>query len=126
MPLARLSIPAHLVHTQALALADAVHQALVETCKVPQDDRFQLITHFAPGTMLIHPSFGGVARSADACVVEICFLRGRSDDQKRALYRAIARRAEAGGLHGDDVMVALVENGPIDWSLGRGEAYKPH
>lgn len=126
MPLARLSVPAHLAHEQALALADAVHQALVDTCRVPQDDRFQLITHFAPGTMLIHPSFGGVARSADACVVEICFLRGRSDDQKRALYRAIAERAQASGLRSDDVLVALVENGPIDWSLGRGKAYEAH
>jgi hypothetical protein len=30
----------------------------------------------------------------------------------------------AGGYRPDDVMVALVENEPIDWSLGRGEAYE--
>jgi len=32
----------------------------------------------------------------------------------------------AGGFRSDDVMVTLVENAPIDWSLGRGEAYEEH
>jgi phenylpyruvate tautomerase PptA (4-oxalocrotonate tautomerase family) len=73
--------------------------------------------------MVIDPSFGGVERSADACIVEITFLAGRSDEQKRALYRHISQGAEAVGLRADDVVVALTENGRIDWSLGRGQAY---
>ena len=46
--------------------------------------------------------------------------------KKRSLYRAIVDGAVAGGFRTDDVMVALVENGPIDWSLGRGLAYEGH
>ena len=123
MPLTRLSFPAHLPDFQAVALAGAVQTALVQTCAVPQDDSFQLVQRFPPGSMLLDPHFGGVTRSANACVVEIMFLRGRSDAQKRALFRGIADGAQQVGLRPDDVLVALAENSPMDWSLGRGESY---
>jgi phenylpyruvate tautomerase PptA (4-oxalocrotonate tautomerase family) len=105
------------------ALAAAVQEGLVQTCGVPPDDLFQLLSRFEPEDMIIDPSFGGVVRSDSACIVEITFLSGRSDEQKRALYRHIAQGAEAAGSRPDDVMVALTENGRIDWSLGRGQAY---
>lgn len=123
MPLARISIPAHLPAARVTALADAVHQGLVATCGVPQDDRFQLITRFAPEAMLLNPTFPNVRRTPDACIVEITFLHGRTDAQKAALYRYVADQAMAGGFAGDDIMVALTENGMMDWSLGRGESY---
>lgn len=123
MPLTRISIPSHLPLERAHALADATHQALVATCAVPMEDRFQLITSFAPGTMLMHPTFPNVQRSADACVVEICFLAGRTGPQKRALYQHVAAGAAQAGFVPDDIMIALVENETIDWSLGRGQTY---
>ena len=73
---------------------------------------------------MIDPTFPNVDRTTDASIVEILFLTGRTDERKRSLYRAIAAAAVAGGFRPDDVMVALVENEPIDWSLGRGEAYE--
>jgi phenylpyruvate tautomerase PptA (4-oxalocrotonate tautomerase family) len=123
MPLARLTLPTDLPDTKARGLADAVHRALVDTCAVPEADRFQLLVRLPAHAMILDPHFGGVTRSAEACVVEISFLRGRSDAQKRALYADIARGAAEAGLRGDDVLVALTENGPIDWSLGGGVAY---
>ncbi|MDO8286207.1 MAG: tautomerase family protein [Rhodoferax sp.] len=126
MPLARISIPAHLPAPQARALADAVHRGLVETCRVPPDDRFQLISRFAADMMLWNPSFPDVTRTADACVVEITFLQGRSDEQKRALYRCVVDQAVAAGFAADDIMLTLTENAPIDWSMGRGEAFMGH
>ena len=52
MPLARISVPAHLSAERVRALADAVHGGLVATCNVPVDDHFQLITRFAPDAPL--------------------------------------------------------------------------
>jgi len=126
MPLARISIPSHLAAAKALALADAVHEALISTCNVPANDRFQLVTRFEGKDMLLDPTFPEVERSAEASIVEIIFLAGRSDDRKRSLYRAIVAGAVAAGFRSDDVMVTLIENSPIDWSLGRGEAYDRH
>jgi hypothetical protein len=126
MPLTRISVPIHLEPTRTRALAEAVQAGLVQTCNVPPDDLFQLITRFEPHAMILDPAFGGVSRSRDACIVEITFLRGRTDGQKRNLFRHISEQALAAGLRGDDLMVALTENAHMDWSLGRGVAYADH
>ncbi len=126
MPLTKIAAPRHLSVSQIKALAEAVQDGLVKTCKVPPADLFQLISRFEPDEIILDPHFGGVSRSRDACVVEIVFLAGRTDDQKRALFRHVAERAAAAGFRGDDIMIALVENTRLDWSLGHGVAYADH
>jgi hypothetical protein len=123
MPLIRLYVPSHLSTDRIDHLANAVHSGLVSTCGVPENDRFVLVLTQPPGSMFIDPHFGQVSRSNDASVVEITFLAGRSDEQKRRLYQWVSTRAEAKGWRPDDIMVALTENQHIDWSLGRGLAF---
>lgn len=123
MPLTRFYLPNHVATAQARALADVVHEALVMACRVPQDDRFQLMVRLAPDAMVLHPTFGGVERSADACIVEILFLSGRTAAQKRCFYELVAARAAQVGWRADDILIGLAENEVIDWSLGRGQAY---
>lgn len=123
MPLARISIPAHLPPERIRALADAVHGGLVETCGVPVNDRFQLVSAYPPEMMLIDPTFPDLARTPEASIVEILFLKGRTTSQKRDLFRLITERAVAAGFSADDILIALVENAPEDWSLGRGLAF---
>jgi hypothetical protein len=115
-----------LAPAQIRALADAVHEGLVETCGVPPRDRFQLVSTYAPGMMLIEPTFPDVARTPDASIIEILFLEGRTIDQKKNLFRRIAERAISAGFSGDDVMIVLTENAPVDWSLGCGLAFGDH
>ena len=67
-----------------------------------------------------------MARTRDASVIEITFLQGRTDDQKRALFRRVTDEAVAAGYKSDDIMMALTENAPIDWTLGQGLAFKGH
>ena len=54
------------------------------------------------------------------------FLVGRTDDQKRALFRHVAEQAVEVGFRADDLIIALVENSRMDWSLGLGVAYADH
>lgn len=121
MPLTKLHVPDHLDNATVRELAEAVQASLVRHCGVPQADCFQIVHRLAPSDLHLDPHFPDVQRSADACVVEIAFLHGRSDDQKRALYRGIVEGVR--GLRPDDVMIALLENTRMDWSLGRGHAY---
>lgn len=123
MPLTKICAPRHLPVAKAKALAAAVQDGLVRTCGVPPKDLFQLISRFESEEMIIDPTFGGVHRSRDACIVEITFLRGRTDEQKRSLFRHVVDRAVAEGFRPDDVMIALTENAHMDWSLGLGAAY---
>ena len=122
MPLVKISVPAHLSEAKTLALSDAVHMALVASCDVPLADRFQLITRYTGGARHIDPAFPDRARSADAAIVEIALRRGRTDDQKRALYRQTVDLAASAGWRADDIMIALTENTLIDWSFGGGIA----
>lgn len=123
MPLTRISIPTCLSPHKARALADAVHEGLVETCHVPPKDRFQLISTYGPEMMLIDPTFPDVRRTVEASIVEILFLEGRTVEQKTRLFRRIADRAMQAGFAGDDIMVTLTENKPTDWSAGNGRSY---
>lgn len=126
MPLTKISAPKHIEFARVKALAAAVHEGLVATCNVPPKDLFQLISRFEVEEMILDPDFGGVNRSRDACIAEVTFLQGRTDEQKRQLFRHVVERAVAVGFRPDDVMIALTENSRMDWSLGLGVAYAEH
>lgn len=123
MPLTKIAAPRHLEAARVMQLAEAVQDGLVHTCSVPPDDLFQIVSRFDSHELVLHPTFGGVHRSSEACIVEVTFLQGRSDDQKRSLFRHVVARAVAAGFRPDDVMIALTENSHMDWSLGLGLAY---
>ena len=104
-------------------LANAVHESLVATANVPQDDRFQIIHEHAPEAMIAHPSYGGVSRSADLIIIEITLNAGRTVEIKKALYAEIASRlAKTVDARPDDVMVSLTEVVKENWSFGGGKA----
>ncbi len=126
MPLTKISAPKHLALAKVKSLAAAIQDGLVQTCNVPPKDLFQLIARFESDEMILDATFGGVNRSRDACIAEITFLRGRTDEQKRSLFKHIAAHAVAAGFRPDDVMIALTENSHMDWSLGLGVAYADH
>jgi Tautomerase enzyme len=126
MPLTKISAPKHVAFARVKALADAVQDGLVKTCDVPPKDLFQLISRFEIEEMILDQTFGDVRRSGDACIAEIMFLQGRTDEQKRQLFRHIVERAVAVGFRPDDVMIALAENSRMDWSLGLGVAFAEH
>lgn len=76
--------------------------------------------------MILNPTFGGMARTADASIVDITFLQGRSSDQKRALYRFVTDLAVRAGFEAYDIMIAFTVNAPIDWTLGQERAFEEH
>ena len=126
MPLTKISAPKHVAFARVKALADAVQDGLVKTCNVPPKDLFQLISRFEIEEMILDQTFGGVSRSRDACIAEITFLQGRTDEQKRQLFHHVVELAVAVGFRPDDVMIALTENSRMDWSLGLGLPYADH
>lgn len=124
MPLVRIDITTgHSPETRA-ALGDAVHRALVATFNVPEADRFQVISEHPPGHgLVITPSFLGVDHRPQAMFVQITAAAGRSNDTKRALYRAIADNVAAtGAVRPEDVVINLTEVQRVDWSFGSGIA----
>ena len=106
------------------ALGRAVHDALVETIGVPDDDRFQvLVGHDGAHSSLRYGGYLGIDRDDGIVFVAITMRAGRGPEQKRALYRRIAELAHAyAGTEPRNVFVTVTENASVDWSLGDGLA----
>jgi hypothetical protein len=77
--------------------------------------------------LLIDPYYPSVERKAEALIVSVMLKPGRTKAQKLAFYRdVVAQAAKRGGIKPDDILIALSENAPLDWSFGRGKAlYAP-
>ena len=123
MPLVRISLRAGKSEQYRRALADGVHQAMVEAIDAPAQDRFQIITEHSANDLIYDPSYLGVERSDDIVIVQITLSAGRKPPQKRKLYQRITENlAKNPGVRPQDVMINLVETAWENWSFGNGEA----
>jgi phenylpyruvate tautomerase PptA (4-oxalocrotonate tautomerase family) len=121
MPLVRISLAEGRTAADRRAIAESVHQALVETAKVPADDRFQVVEQVPANDLVFDPSYLGIARTKDVVFVQIFLNVGRTVEVKKALYAAIADRlSQRVGLRREDVLVNLVEVPRENWSFGGG------
>jgi phenylpyruvate tautomerase PptA (4-oxalocrotonate tautomerase family) len=123
MPLVRISVSQTTSPVQREAIADAVYEAMRETIGIPEGDRFIVVTPHGAGEMFVDPGFMGMRRTERFILTQIFLSRGRSVEQKQALFARIAERLQkAAGVSTDDVMTVLTENTYVDWSFGKGEA----
>ena len=123
MPLARVDLPAGKPPEYRRVVGEVIYDAMIATLKVPADDRFQIFHEHAPGTLVIDPSYLGIARTAEALILQVTLNEGRSVEMKRAFYKAVADGLhERLGLRREDVMINLVEVRKENWSFGNGEA----
>jgi 4-oxalocrotonate tautomerase len=123
MPLARIDVPRGRTATFRRIVSDVVYEAMLDTLKVPANDRFQVITEHDAQDLVLDPSYLDIQRSSACIVIQLTLNDGRTVDQKRAFYKAVAD-----GLHGragmrrEDVLISLVEVRKENWSFGNGEA----
>lgn len=124
MPLVRIDHAAGHPVSYRTAISRGVHDAMVSTFDVPDNDRFQVIGEHGPGTGVIHaPSYLGIEYSDDLVIIQITCNDTRTTDQKKALFAAIADNlAENPGLRREDIVVSLVEVKKENWSFGNGVA----
>jgi 4-oxalocrotonate tautomerase len=123
MPLVRIDVNEGRSERELRAIGDAIHEALVTTCGVPADDRFQVFTVHDPKTLIYDESFMAMHRSDGIVLVQVTFNAGRTTEQKVALYHRVAELlAEKAGVVPDDVFINLVEVQRENWSFGRGVA----
>jgi phenylpyruvate tautomerase PptA (4-oxalocrotonate tautomerase family) len=123
MPFARISIPAGKPADYKKTVGDVVYEAILPTLKAPEGDRFQVITEHSAADLILDPNYLGIARTEDAIIVQLTMNEGRSVEQKKAFFKAVAD-----GLHDraktrrEDVFINLVEVKKENWSFGNGIA----
>ncbi|MCM3688946.1 tautomerase family protein [Kocuria rosea] len=123
MPLVRIDvIENRRTPGQLRELADVVQDVMLETFAAPPRDRYQIVTEHRPGQIIAEDTGLGFIRTDDLVVVQV-FQQGRTEDQKRAMYRALADRLQdRTGLDPQDLIVSVTENTRADWSFGHGVA----
>jgi 4-oxalocrotonate tautomerase len=123
MPLARIDIPYGRTSDYRSAIGDVVYLAMTEMLAVPKDDRFQVITEHDGNHLVIDPTYLGITRTADAIIIQVTLADGRTVEQKKAFYKAVADGLNQRiGLRKEDVFINLVEVKRENWSLGNGIA----
>ena len=124
MPLVRISVPRHRSQADRKAISTGIHAALKEAFNVPADDLFHVVTEHEPNGGIVRSAvYLGIEYSDDLTIIQITANDTRTVEQKKSLYRLIARNlAAAPGLRPQDVFINLVEVKKENWSFGNGEA----
>jgi phenylpyruvate tautomerase PptA (4-oxalocrotonate tautomerase family) len=122
MPLLYIDLIEGRTPSEAKALLDAIHDAVVDAFEVPPRDRYQVVyTH--PAHEIVAWDTGlGIDRSARRVVVHVVSRR-RTREKKEKFYElAAVKLAERCGLDPADLVVSITENDDEDWSFGHGRA----
>ena len=123
MPFVRISLMEGKPAAYRQAIGSAIHQAMVDTINIPEQDRFQVIIEHKPDGLIYDPSYLDIQRSDDIIFVQITMRFGRTVEQKKALYARICELlAESPGVRSQDVFINLIEVAIENWSFGDGIA----
>jgi 4-oxalocrotonate tautomerase len=122
MPFARIDLRKGKDSAYRQEIGRVVYEALVSV-GVPPKDRFQVINEYDADNFLFDADYLGIHRSDDVVMIQITWNEGRTIEQKKALYKAIADGLNAAiGLRREDVLIDLVEVKKENWSFGNGVA----
>ena len=123
MPLVRIDLMEGKPVEYCRGIGGVVYQAMVDVLKVPKDDRFQVITEHPQRSLIADENYLGIKRTQDCVFIQITLNAGRSVEQKKSFYQAVAKELHSRmGLRGEDVFINLVEVPKENWSFGNGEA----
>jgi 4-oxalocrotonate tautomerase len=123
MPLVRIDLIEGKSEEYRSTIAAVVYDTMREAMNVPKDDRFMVITEHPSENFIADPNYLGIQKTKDCVFIQLTLNAGRTLDQKRAFYKAVAdglnQRLK---LRREDVVINLIEVNKENWSFGNGEA----
>ncbi|MFE9319680.1 tautomerase family protein [Nocardia sp. NPDC052278] len=122
MPLVRIDMIRGRRPEDVRTIADAVQQSLIDVLKIPERDRFQIVTQHDADEIIALDAGLGFQRTQVTVIIRIFTQRGRSTEEKQRLYKTLAGQLGQIGVDGKDLFISYFENGPDDWSFGDGRA----
>jgi 4-oxalocrotonate tautomerase len=122
MPLVRIDLRKGKDAAYRSKIGHVIYEALLSV-GVPAKDRFQVVSEHDADNFLFDADYLGIKRSDDLVIIQITWNEGRTLEQKKALYKAIADELKAKiGLRPEDAFINLVEVKKENWSFGNGVA----
>lgn len=96
-------------------VSSALHKAMVDVLKVPQDDQFHVFHEVTPDNFVIQPVAFGLPRGERTMFVQLSFNQ-RTAEQKKELFRAIVDNLRRfAGVPEEDVMIVVFETARENW-----------
>ena len=121
MPLVRIDMTEGRSDDEIKTLMDTAQDCAVEAFKVPERDRYQIVTEHKPGRMILLDTGLGFERTDAAIVVQV-FTSPRDTVMKEKYCQLMADRLQANcDLDPKDLMISFMTNTDVDWSFGYGE-----
>lgn len=122
MPLVRIDVPDHLENGLESQIGDLVYDAMLESLKVPVDDKFQVLTRHAESQIVKPKSYLGIEYSDQLIIIQITLNEGRDTNVKKAFYAKVAHSLHSRlNIRKEDILISLVEVNKENWSFGDGE-----
>jgi phenylpyruvate tautomerase PptA (4-oxalocrotonate tautomerase family) len=117
LPIVRIEIYKGFDFVYRKKLFDGVHQALVDSFKIPDSDRNQLMYEFDD------ESFErSINKSRSFTIIEITAFKGRSREAKRMLYQRVVENLKAAlGIEPKDILITINEPELINWGINGGK-----
>ncbi|MNI57963.1 4-oxalocrotonate tautomerase [compost metagenome] len=112
MPRVKIDIRRGRTEQQKCELLNAVHSALIESLKIPEDDRIQTLYEHDELNFEIPPY-----KTEMFTLIEITMFPGRSQEAKRNLYNTITRNLRSLNIEEYDTMIILLEPSMENWGL---------
>ncbi|MBS7809223.1 tautomerase family protein [Variovorax sp. PCZ-1] len=121
MPLTTIDIRTTYPEQVEIDIIEAVQRALLETLRLPANDRNVKLAVHAPHRMMVSPA---LTQPEKRTVVNIALFPGRSTDAKCRLYQAIVANLEscAAAIPRDHVLICLQEVPFEHWGIRGGQA----
>jgi phenylpyruvate tautomerase PptA (4-oxalocrotonate tautomerase family) len=118
MPVVRVTMRQGRSADYRKAILNGVHDALVESFEIPEQDRHQQLIQLPPEDFEIPSS------QTDAhTLIELTVFPGRSLEAKKKLYQGIVRKlAQDPGIAPTDVLIVLHEPPLENWGIRGGQA----
>ena len=114
MPLVKVSLLKGKSIEEKKALLDAIHAALLDAFKIPENDRTQRIFEFEPENFDIPEE-----KTSNYTIIEIDVFPGRSLDAKRKLYQKIVQNLNE-QIQPNDILVVSKEPPLDNWGVRGG------
>jgi 4-oxalocrotonate tautomerase family enzyme len=117
MPLVKVEILKGKSQEYKKALLDGIHQALVDTLHVPEDDRIQRLYELEKDNFEIPPY-----KTDNFILIEMSIFKGRSYEAKKNLYKAVVDNLEkALRIKRTDVLIVIHEPPLENWGTAGGK-----
>lgn len=121
MPLVHIDVTEGRNDEQIKDLMNTVQECVVSAFKVPERDRYQIVTEHKPGRMILQDTGLGFERTDNAIVVQV-FTSPRATVMKEQFCELMAEKLNTQcGLDPKDLLISFMTNTDVDWSFGFGE-----